>query len=146
MSAIEKYLKDTEGTTSAHRNALQATLQGYCHELASRKSTGKCLDDAEAKLRASQDAKAAEARLSEARTVLATSEQALAVAKQQEQRNADALHAVKATMHEVPVALPTVLPDTIISMLLTLAANAGLESTQLSTLRMLLGRKPRDGA
>ena len=143
ISAIEKYLKDTEGTTSAHRNALQATLQACRHELASRKSTGKRLDDAEARLRASQDAtKAAETRLEEARAALTTSEQALAVAKQQEQRDTEALQAVKATMQELPAGTPTVLPDTITSMLLTLAARAGLEATQLSTLAMLLGRKP----
>ena len=90
ITALEKHLKDTEGTVSAHQHSLQTTLQTYKNELASRKSTGKRLDEAEAKLKASQAAtKAAEARVQEA--ALVASENALTLARRQEKTDTESL-------------------------------------------------------
>ena len=98
------------------------------------------MDEAEAKLKASQAAtKAAEARVQEAQAALLASEHALALAPQQEKSDTDALLALKAAVQETPPPAPAVLPDTITSMLLALAANAGLDTTEMSTLQQLLG-------
>ena len=145
-AALERYLRETEGTETAMRTLARQNQAALRAEIALRKPTGKRLDAAETKLKASQEAlQVAETHHQDALAALRNSEQALLQAKQQVKHDEEGLAKLKEQLQETTPPAQAPLPTEVTRLVMQLLTSAGLAPEHLTALTALL-RVPEPAA